>query len=148
MAWVDEQDLDLLRQKEYMFWRSISLVSDLEEDCWLWHKSTTPNGYGKIHLGSNRAGKQIMIYAHRFSYLLFNGSIPQNMLCLHKCDEPRCSNPLHLFIGNKADNSIDMMQKGRGNGQFHPEHTTWVGKHHTEETKRKISEAKRKENGT
>jgi len=142
MSWVDEQDMERLRRKEYLFWSSITIIEDFPEDCWLWWKSTTSQGYGKIHTGSNDEGKQVIIYAHRFSYLLLVGPIPEGKICLHKCDEPRCCNPSHLFIGTKKDNSQDMMRKGRGKSQIPKGNQSWVGRKHTEETKKKISEAK------
>jgi hypothetical protein len=54
---------------------------------------------------------------------LKNGKIPEGMIVCHKCDNPPCVNPDHLFLGTVQDNAKDMMNKGRGRGQFVPGHT-------------------------
>lgn len=73
-------------------------------ECWFWHGATT-GGYGRYR------GR----YAHRVSYAFFYGGIPPGMDVLHKCDQPSCVNPLHLFVGTDTDNMQDMIRKGRGN---------------------------------
>jgi len=128
-------DIELLQSKEHLFWRNITIVSDFSEDCWLWHGSTN-NGYGAILLKTTAEGKLIRIYAHRFSYILFVSPIPDDVLCLHFCDESRCCNPSHLFLGTHKDNVQDMWQKGRG-----PDRKKL---RHTEESKQKISEGMKK----
>ena len=75
--------------------------------CWIWIGSVIPSGYGKIM----KDGKQCS--AHRISYELFVGKIPENLRVLHKCDVPSCVNPSHLFIGTAKDNSQDMVNKKR-----------------------------------
>lgn len=80
-----------------------------DEQCWYWLASTAGNGYGQIKL----TGQRKQIYAHRVSYLLYKGEIPENMEVCHKCDDPLCVNPNHLFLGTRADNAQDMKQKGR-----------------------------------
>jgi hypothetical protein len=77
--------------------------------CWIWLGATNSQGYGSVHI----KGKQVK--AHRLSWTAFKGTIPQNSLVLHKCDTPACVNPDHLFLGNAVDNSLDMLNKGRGN---------------------------------
>lgn len=52
-------------------------------------------------------------YAHRFGWTLANGEIPPGMCVLHRCDNPPCVNPTHLFLGDRRDNAIDMIAKGR-----------------------------------
>lgn len=143
MAWIHEQDKALLDRGIAILLRSITLISDFEEDCWLWNKSTASQGYGKINLGRSLDGSQIMIYSHRLSYLAFIGSIPKDTLCLHICDERRCCNPVHLFLGTKVSNAKDMMTKERGNGQFQKGHDLWVGREHSEESRRKMSQSAR-----
>lgn len=75
--------------------------------CWEWTASKTSSGYGKIFVvGKLRA-------AHRVSYEMRHGAIPNGMRVLHRCDNPACINPDHLFLGSDADNVADMISKGR-----------------------------------
>jgi hypothetical protein len=83
------------------FWRFVKKT----DTCWEWSGALT-RGYGSM--GSN-------MYAHRISWEIHNGPIPKGMQVLHKCDNPPCSNPEHLFLGTQADNNYDMCRKGRCN---------------------------------
>ena len=85
---------------------------ELDGYCWIWQGSTMNSGYGRTR---GLDGKDAS--AHRLSYQLFCGDIPKDMCVLHKCDVKTCVNPMHLFLGTKKDNAIDMVQKGR---QFSP----------------------------
>lgn len=79
-----------------------------ENDCWLWTGATdNAFGYGKFRLN----GKSIN--AHRASFILFNGEIPEGLFVCHKCDNPPCVNPEHLFVGTSEDNNKDRSNKGR-----------------------------------
>lgn len=80
-----------------------------ENDCWGWNAFINDDGYGIIY----KDGK--ITRAHRVSYEIFIGIIPEGLSVLHKCDNPPCSNPQHLFLGTQKDNVIDMMKKGRAN---------------------------------
>ena len=86
-----------------------------EEDkttgCWQWIRARHKAGYGAI--GWTIRGK-IVRYAHRASYELFVGPIPDDVLVCHRCDNRLCINPQHLFLGTWKDNYDDMVQKGRG----------------------------------
>lgn len=91
------------------------LLSKCEPDpnsgCWLWTAGLTTNGYGSTMIRVQ--GKQYARRAHRLSYELHCGEIPDGMFVCHKCDTPACINPDHLFLGSPKDNVVDMIQKGR-----------------------------------
>lgn len=78
-----------------------------ESICWEWKGCKDKNGYGMI----NHNGKTLK--AHRISYEIYY-AVPLGALhCLHKCDNPKCINPLHLFSGTNLDNVKDKIRKGR-----------------------------------
>lgn len=77
-----------------------------QEGCWDW-KGCKVKGYGTF----NFRGK--FQRAHRVAWIIENGEIPNKLWVLHKCDNPSCSNPDHLFLGNNDDNMKDMAKKGR-----------------------------------
>jgi hypothetical protein len=87
------------------------------DDCWIWIGPVNAKGYGSISLGNRqralgtRGNKRF--YSHRLAYELTTGSIPDGMFVCHKCDNPRCCNPAHLFLGTPNDNVQDMISKGR-----------------------------------
>ena len=85
--------------------RSISI--DEGTGCNNWTKCLGRDGYGLIKIN----GKTERV--HRVSYELHNGPIPEEMLVLHRCDNRKCCNPEHLFLGTNQDNVNDMMAKGR-----------------------------------
>ena len=93
---------------EERFWAKVDVRGP--EDCWEWLAGKTHNGYGMIGKGGRHNG---MLRAHRVSWELANGPIPDGLCVLHHCDNPGCVNPLHLWIGTNADNQQDMAQKGR-----------------------------------
>lgn len=88
----------------------------VDDGCWIWYGPTYPNGYGYLH--ANRP-LRTTIGAHRVSWIIHFGPIPDELHVLHKCDNPPCVNPEHLFIGTPQDNVDDMIQKGR-NYTFKP----------------------------
>lgn len=77
-----------------------------ESGCWLW-RATGGRRYGSLFVDGRRE------QAHRVSWLLHRGKIPDGLHVLHKCDTPLCVNPDHLFLGTHADNMADMKAKGR-----------------------------------
>lgn len=80
-------------------------------NCWEWQKPLS-EGYGTFYLRSVK-GKSITMRAHRFSYEWHVGIIESGLFVLHKCDNRRCVNPDHLFLGTAKDNYDDMVRKGR-----------------------------------
>ena len=78
--------------------------------CYIWLGHQLPNGYGKASLTIE--GKPIRL-AHRISWILHNGTIPNGEFVLHKCDNRICVNPDHLFLGSAKDNTQDMLSKFR-----------------------------------
>lgn len=76
--------------------------------CWEWTGACVTKGYG--HITSGR-GRQITV--HRVAFELTNGPIPAGMFVLHRCDNPPCFNPEHLFLGTNLDNMRDAKSKGR-----------------------------------
>ena len=74
----------------------------------MWTGATDRKGYGVFGAGNNKSN-----FAHRFSFEIHNGPIPEGMNVCHHCDTPSCVNPAHLFIGSQQDNMDDMDAKGR-----------------------------------
>lgn len=82
-------------------------------DCWEWQASTNRRGYGQFKIYDRGNGKQKVMESHRLAWILTNGDIPDGMCVCHKCDNPKCVRPDHLFLGTQRDNARDMAQKGR-----------------------------------
>ncbi len=83
-----------------------------ESGCWLFMGDRNNWGYGRIGEGG-RGPKQRLILAHRASYEVHMGPIPDGIKVLHRCDVPACINPNHLFLGTLSDNVQDALRKGR-----------------------------------
>ena len=89
--------------------------------CWEWVKGKTGRGRPSLYIGKVD-GKDTQQYAHRVSYELHRGEIPEGMMVCHHCDNPGCVNPDHLFVGTAMDNRQDMVSKGRDpRGEDHSE---------------------------
>jgi hypothetical protein len=88
-------------------YKNIYKKIDKSTGCWAWQGNKIPGDYGVLKIDGKR------ILAHRLSWQLQNGLIPPGMFVCHKCDNPSCINPDHLFIGTQKDNMEDCKSKGR-----------------------------------
>ena len=95
--------MDKLRKR---FERSYEAIP--ESGCWIWTLALYPNGYGRISVG-----KEVRTKAHRVSWELHVGPIPEGGWVLHRCDIRCCVNPYHLYIGDGQDNADDRIERGR-----------------------------------
>lgn len=75
--------------------------------CWLWTGSVSTTGYGRLSV------RTIWRKAHRVSWIVHHGPIAKGLRVCHKCDQPLCVNPAHLFVGTQGDNMRDRDRKGR-----------------------------------
>lgn len=80
------------------------------DDCWLWIGSKASTGYGDFR------SNNVRYKAHRYSYLIHYGKLPNKFIC-HKCNNPLCVNPSHLYAGDALNNVSDMIKAGRQNNQ-------------------------------
>lgn len=87
-----------------------------ESGCWLWTAAILRGGYGAFKINGMTG------VAHRISFELYVGDIPEGLYVLHKCDIPSCVNPDHLFLGTHQDNMDDMRRKGRSIHAFGADH--------------------------
>lgn len=96
------------------FWRNVHIGQ--KHECWPWKKSQFTGGYGQIKVERKN------LKSHRVAYYLHYGIDPQENLICHRCDNPVCCNPYHLFSGTEGDNARDCVAKGRhvsGSGDTH-----------------------------
>jgi HNH endonuclease len=89
------------------FWGRV----DKSGECWEWTGSLGSHGYGEFGVAGDR------VLAHRYSYELASGPIPDGLYVCHHCDNRRCVRPDHLFLGTARDNALDMVRKGRWEGK-------------------------------
>ena len=88
------------------FWKKVKKTNS----CWEWTAVKTSKGYGHLPYARNWGFTTL---AHRLSYLIHRGDIPEGLLICHTCDNPHCVNPEHLFLGTQVDNMQDCLSKGR-----------------------------------
>ncbi len=96
------------------FWSKVSKVGDCLEHS---AKSTSNGWYPRLHFRLTD-GVKIDIDAHRLSWIIHHKWVPEGYLICHKCDNPKCVNPEHLFLGTHTDNMHDMIYKGRQGNVF------------------------------
>jgi hypothetical protein len=94
---------------ETRFWSKVAKRGP--DECWEWQASLNQAGYGQFAVVTTRPKRNDR--AHRVSWILQFGEIPDNLCVLHKCDNPKCVNPNHLFLGTRRDNIHDCIAKGR-----------------------------------
>lgn len=99
---------------EERFWKYVKRCRGIKSQfvdspCWEWSGTLNNKGYGNLTID------KVPVRAHRISWEIHHGKIPDRIRVLHKCDNPKCVNPYHLFLGTQKDNISDMWKKGRDN---------------------------------
>jgi hypothetical protein len=108
----ERRDMGHFRPIAERFWEKV----DKTETCWLWTAGVNPSGYGQFNDHTRTP-----IAAHRQSWLMAYGAVPDDLCVLHSCDVRACVRPDHLFLGTRPDNSADMVAKNRSMvGARHP----------------------------
>ncbi|MFG2001658.1 helix-turn-helix domain-containing protein [Spirillospora sp. NPDC048911] len=100
-----------MRTLEERFWSKVAITDP--DSCWEWQRSRFPKGYGQFRMSTGESPRK----AHRIAWMLTHGDAGM-LWVLHRCDNPPCCNPNHLFLGTAGDNVEDMIAKGRARSGF------------------------------
>lgn len=93
--------INITQSVEKRFWKKVEKT----EFCWNWKAAVNPSGHAVMKIDGRNRG------AHRISYAIHYGEIPENLMILHKCHNPKCVNPGHLYAGTAKDNSQDEVKR-------------------------------------
>lgn len=108
------------------FWEKVDIRD--KDSCWNWKAGVNSKGYGQFRF------QKKMCLATRMALVFTDGEVPDDLCVLHKCDNPLCVNPEHLYIGTMKDNAQDREIRGRGN------HCKWEGHHKAKLTIKQVKE--------
>lgn len=126
LRWEELEGLNRVQQRQKLLERMASSVAGQKRfwtkvktgdfhECWEWQNSCYSNKYGRFDVAVQKIAKprSISFMTHRVAYFLGHGIHPGNLCVCHRCDNPKCCNPDHLFLGTQIDNLEDMISKGR-----------------------------------
>lgn len=108
---LGEQHMPRVYPRKTLRERLLCRIKKLDSGCWIYTGHVLHDGYGQIGTATYNPNKHLR--AHRASWIVHFGEIPEGMCVCHKCDTPLCCNPEHLFLGTPLDNNRDRNKKGR-----------------------------------
>lgn len=118
MARAKTRDLNKVEVDRHLIRRFWGKADKREDGCWEWQSAKMPKGYGIFTVLLE--GKYVGVLAHRMAWLITYSDVPTELYVCHKCDNPKCVRPEHLFLGTHADNLGD--QKAKGRSRFGSKH--------------------------